>query len=491
MQTYILKRLLLMVPTLFGISLIVWAVVTAAPGEPGSQAFGEAQTQGGARGGGGRPVFREQFNLAKPPFWNRYVGLDAEDALARIRVAADPGRPGPERSAADAELTDWGTYAVPALIAALDRARHDVERAAVLLRLQLNAKRTGAGRVGRPFTPEEIRLNREIFAENQEIDARLALDLRGVTLARLGEPETWARFQPQVDEKTALWKAWFAERRGRWEWSGGERLRRRLFDTQFAKYWSNLVRFDLGDSHVHKEPVLGLIVRRLPISITLSVTSLLLAYLVSVPLGVWAAVRHRTPLEQAVSTTLFMLYSLPSFFVATLLLRYLGIGEPFKVIPVAGFESPDTFPLTTWQHVKDVAWHTIAPIFCMTYASFAALSRYAKSGVLNVIRSDYVRTARAKGLSEAVVVLKHAVRNGIIPIVTLLGTTLPVLVGGSVVIESVFKIPGIGYLIWDSILQRDYNVVIGETLIVGVLVMIGILVSDILYAVIDPRISYR
>jgi peptide/nickel transport system permease protein len=186
-----------------------------------------------------------------------------------------------------------------------------------------------------------------------------------------------------------------------------------------------------------------------------------------------------------------MLYSLPSFFVASLLLRYLGIGQPWDVIPVAGFESPDTADMTTWEHIQDVAWHTAAPIFCMTYAGLAALSRYAKTGVLNVIRSDYVRTARAKGLAEHIVILKHAVRNGIIPIVTLLGTTLPVIVGGSVIIESVFNIPGMGFLIWDSILQRDYNVVIGETLIVGVLVMIGILFSDILYAVVDPRISFQ
>ena len=148
-------------------------------------------------------------------------------------------------------------------------------------------------------------------------------------------------------------------------------------------------------------------------------------------------------------------------------------------------------PLTTWEHVKDIAWHGAAPIFCMTYASLAGLSRYAKSGVLNQIRSDYVRTARSKGLPEAVVILKHTVRNGIIPIVTLLGTTLPVIVGGSIIVESVFTIPGIGHLIWDSINQRDYNVVIGESLIVAVLTMVGILLSDILYAIVDPRISYQ
>ena len=126
----------------------------------------------------------------------------------------------------------------------------------------------------------------------------------------------------------------------------------------------------------------------------------------------------------------------------------------------------------------------------MKNVSLAALSRYAKSGILNVIRADYIRTARAKGLKERVVILKHALRNGIMPVVTLLGTTLPVIVGGSVVIETIFLIPGMGHLMIESILARDYNVVIGITMITAVLTMIGILVSDILYAVIDPRISY-
>ncbi len=120
----------------------------------------------------------------------------------------------------------------------------------------------------------------------------------------------------------------------------------------------------------------------------------------------------------------------------------------------------------------------------------SGLSRYAKTGLLDVIRSDYVRTARAKGLSEFWVIGKHATRNGIIPIITLLGTTLPVLVGGSVIIETIFGIPGFGRLTVESIFNRDYNVIIGIQLVVGVLVMLGILLSDILYAIVDPRISY-
>jgi peptide/nickel transport system permease protein len=491
MQTYLLKRLLLMIPTLFGISLVLWVVVTAAPGDPGQASISEAQMQSGGGSGESRRIFREQFNLDKPLFWNDYVSLTPQEVLAEVRVAIDLSLPGKARSAAHRRMLDWGYYSVPALVGALDLAASTGEKAAALMYLQTNAKRTGATRVGRAYTEEEKRQNREIAAESRDIETRLSLESERFRPEKLLDPVAAAEAARLIEEKTPLWRAWYEEHKTRWEWSGAEKIRRQLFDTQFAKYWSNLLRFDLGDSHVHREPVLGLIFKRLPISLTLAVTSLILAFAFSVPLGIWAAVRHRTLREQAVSTGLFMLYSLPSFFAASMILRYFGIGQPYKWIPVAGFESSDTFPLTTWEHVKDIAWHTATPIACMCYASLAGLSRYAKSGVLNVIRSDYVRTARSKGLPESVVVIKHAVRNGIIPIVTLLGTTLPAIVGGSIIIETVFTIPGIGHLIWDSIRQRDYNVVIGEALIVAVLTMIGILVSDLLYAVVDPRISYQ
>jgi peptide/nickel transport system permease protein len=126
----------------------------------------------------------------------------------------------------------------------------------------------------------------------------------------------------------------------------------------------------------------------------------------------------------------------------------------------------------------------------MTYGTFAALSRYAKTGILHVIRSDYVRTARAKGLGEFIVTVKHATRNGIIPLVTLLGTTLPVIVSGNFIIEVIFSIPGFGQLTLQAIYERDYSVIVGVDLVIAVLTMLGILLSDLLYAVVDPRISY-
>jgi peptide/nickel transport system permease protein len=141
------------------------------------------------------------------------------------------------------------------------------------------------------------------------------------------------------------------------------------------------------------------------------------------------------------------------------------------------------------QMLGDMTWHMILPLVCLTYGGLAAISRYARTGLLDVIRSDYVRTARAKGLPEWIVIMKHAVRNGLIPILTLLGFTLPALIGGSIIIEHIFAIDGMGKLMITAIQFRDYNVIMGELLIAAVLTLLGILLSDISYALVDPRIS--
>lgn len=146
--------------------------------------------------------------------------------------------------------------------------------------------------------------------------------------------------------------------------------------------------------------------------------------------------------------------------------------------------------MTTLEQLKSVAYHLTLPLICLSYGGLASLSRYARTGVLDVIRADYIRTARAKGLGEGVVIVKHAVRNGMIPILTLLGSLLPVLIGGSVIIEVIFNIPGMGLYLFESITARDYNAIMAVLLISSVLTLLGLLVSDLSYALVDPRISF-
>jgi peptide/nickel transport system permease protein len=229
---------------------------------------------------------------------------------------------------------------------------------------------------------------------------------------------------------------------------------------------------------------------KLKYSITLSFSSVILVYLLSVPLGIWSAVKQNTLADRTVTVLLFMMYSLPSFFVGVFLLNLLTRGTPWQAFPTSGFQSLDVSGMTTLEYIGDVLHHIALPILCLSYASLAVLSRYARTGLLDVIRADYIRTARAKGLPESIVIVKHAARNGMIPIITLLATLLPTLIGGSVVIEVIFGIPGMGLFMFDSITIRDYNAVMAVLLISSSLTLVGMLFADIAYVLVDPRITF-
>jgi len=289
----------------------------------------------------------------------------------------------------------------------------------------------------------------------------------------------------------ARWQDWWTGAEHRFERTDIEKVVTLFTDTRFANYISKVALLDFGDSIQYKgEDVLDLIFDRLKVSITFAILAFIIAYTVSIPIGIYSAVRKDTISDRCITFVLFLLYATPSFYLATILLTYLTNKEFIAIFPTGGFEGSYAGDLTTLEYIKDVAWHIALPLACMTYASFATLSRYARAGLLEVIRSDYVRTARAKGLSEPVVILKHALRNGVIPILTMVGGILPALIGGSVIIEKVFNINGMGKLMFDSIIARDYNVVMGDSLIAAFLVLCGILVSDITYVLVDPRISF-
>ena len=483
MTSYVLKRLLLMIPTLFGISLVVWLIMVAAPGTPGEKGGG----MGGEPGlstdptkekdkGESQFIFRRQYALDRPVFWNGWTTLDKGEVLDAVERARAPiERFGPASKAkAKERLENWGAYAVPALVDLVDddavRAQPPLQdRVLVWLRLSAT-RRTVVTR-----DPALVARNQIFARENAE-------------LARW----TWkdASIADEREAVIARWRAWFESNRGRWTWSFWERVGVGLSDTQFGTYWGRLARLDLGTSHVHRRPVLDLIRERIPVTASLAVVSILLIYVLAVPLGIFSAVRPYGVADRSISVVLFVLYSLPSFFVGTVLLRALTIGKPFDWFPTSGYADAASPSWDTWTRWTDMVWHCTLPLVVMTYGGLAGLSRYARTGMLDVIRSDYVRTARAKGLSESAVILRHAARNGMMPVVTLLAGFLPALVGGSVIVEFTYNIEGMGLLTLEAINNRDYNVVVGETLIVAVLTQFGILLADVLYAVLDPRISY-
>ncbi|MGD8353662.1 MAG: ABC transporter permease, partial [Pseudomonadota bacterium] len=207
--------------------------------------------------------------------------------------------------------------------------------------------------------------------------------------------------------------------------------------------------------------------------------------------GVYSAVKQGTYGDRVTTVILFILYSLPNFWVAVLLIMFLGGGDFLDWFPIYGILSPGLEGASWLIKLGNHLWHIVLPVFCLTYGGLAALSRYQRSGMLEVIRHDYIRTARAKGLPEKLVIFKHAMRNSVIPIVTLMGSLLPGMFGGSVIIENIFSIPGMGQLGFEAVLSRDYPVVLAIATIAAFLTLIGILISDLLYVWVDPRITYE
>jgi peptide/nickel transport system permease protein len=480
MRAYVLRRLFLMIPTFFGISLLLFLILNLAPGRPGAQQAGDlAQSMRGDVTQESYRIFREQFHLDKPVLFNTRFALKTGDVERDVARMAGIGNPSSaERVRAQETLEELGSYAVPHLVSLLDAKDTHVRDAASYF-LRQNAIRP----LIEPFHPDPSPALRR---QNQLIDRENA------KLRRLRYT-----LDASEDEKRrviAAWKDWYDKNRARYAYDLKDKVRIFFLDTRFAAYWRNLLKLDFGVSLVSRERVLPTLVSKLKYSLTLSVGSLLLAYAIAVPLGIFSAVRKGTRADRAVTTTLFMLYSLPSFFVATLLLYFFSTGsnwQSLRIFPTGGWASRDSTEMTTLAAAADLVWHLILPIACMTYGSLAALSRYMRAGMLDVIQADFVRTARAKGLPERVVIGKHALRNGLLPILTLLAGLLPAVLGGSVIVEYIFGIPGMGLWVVDAIFQRDYNVILAVELFSTLLVLVGLLLTDLSYALVDPRIRFE
>ena len=260
---------------------------------------------------------------------------------------------------------------------------------------------------------------------------------------------------------------------------------------QYWRWLRNLFTLDFGDSFKDNQPVWHKIAERLPVTIQLNTISIVLIYAVAVPLGIYSATHPYSYGDQLTTFGAFMLFSLPSFWVGTLAIVFLCGGDFFDVFPPGGLTSIDYTPhWPFWQRVLDRLWHLCLPVSMLSYAGFAGLSRFMRSSMLENIRQDFVQTARAKGLSERLVIYKHVLRNSLIPIVTIMASILPGLISGSVIIETIFSLPGLGQLGYEAVLARDYPIIMAVFTISSLLTLLSILLSDILLTVVDPRITF-
>ena len=258
-----------------------------------------------------------------------------------------------------------------------------------------------------------------------------------------------------------------------------------------ARPWNGLLALDLG--HEYLRPSVSIaseIGRRLTVTVPLALIAALLSYLLAIPIGIEAAVRRGGAFDTTSGALLFVLYALPTFWVGLMLQLAFG-SNGFGWLPVLGLHGRDVGAPGSSAYAIDVVKHSVLPIACLTYGGLAYISRQMRVSMLEALGSDYVRTARAKGLPERTVVLKHALRNSLIPVTTLLGHVLPALVGGSIVVEAVFDVPGIGLYAYEGLLHREYDVVMACVLLSALMTVLGFLMSDLLYAWIDPRIRHE
>jgi len=233
-------------------------------------------------------------------------------------------------------------------------------------------------------------------------------------------------------------------------------------------------------------PVWDKIEERLPLTFGMNVASLALTLLLAVPIGVLSAWKQNGPFDRAMTVLVFIGFAMPGFWLALLLMLWLGIAWP--VLPISGITSLDFPRLSFWGQSLDLLRHLALPIFIYTFGSLAGLSRFMRASMLEVLRQDYIMTARAKGLPERAVIFRHALRNALMPVITILGLSVPGLIGGSVIIESIFALPGLGQLFYQAVMSRDYPLIMGSLVLGAVLTLAGNLLADVGYGLADPRV---
>ncbi|MDY0384333.1 ABC transporter permease [Trichlorobacter sp.] len=259
---------------------------------------------------------------------------------------------------------------------------------------------------------------------------------------------------------------------------------------QYVTWVKQLAQFDFGRSFSSdNRPVLDKIKERLPVTLSLNIVALVIEFGLAIPIGVLAAVHRNTLLDKGITVFVFLGFAVPTFWLA-LLLMYL-FGVKLNWLPISGMHTLGYEAYGWFGQLLDLAKHLVMPILVASFGSLAGVSRYMRSAMLQVIEQDYITTARAKGLSERVVIWKHALRNALLPLITLVGFSLPGLIGGSVIFETIFSIPGMGQLFYQGVMARDYPVVMGILVIGAFLTLLGNLLADISYALADPRIRQQ
>ena len=492
MLKYTIKRILTFIPMLIAISLIAFLISINAPGDPVERLSKAAGNEGSAdqQSGASKKIkqeLRKKLGLDLPIFYMSITDLASCDTLYKVQDKYHKAN----LEALNHQSGNWeavSNYYKKLLVLQKEsqqlNAKHIVEEDANLSLNTVNEARNQFGfEVGSLLeTAEEeiivIKFDKmEVLVTSNTFLSHLAAPLALVKTAHaamFANATRWKTYIPAIN--------WYGGKNQYHIWLVGD-----------GKYRKGLIRGDFGISYIDGQPIADKIWQKVWISFGLSLVSIFLAYLISIPIGIYSAYKKDSAVDKGMSLILFILYSMPSFFVGTLLLLQFANPDNLSWFPVSGIQDPTLFDpnWSMWMKFKHRLPFLILPIITYTYSSFAFLSRIMRVGMIDIVSQDYIRTARAKGLGEGKVILKHALRNSLLPVITVFSAIFPMAIGGSIIIEMIFSIPGMGLEIYNSLLNYDYPMIITVFTLSGFLTMVGYLVSDLLYAVVDPRISYK
>ena len=501
MLKYTLKRLLVFIPMIIAISLIAFIISINAPGDPIDRLSKSAGNEGGAEKQSGttkkeKQKLRKKHGLDLPLFYFSISDLASCDTLYKVQDRD-------QRENLESLIHQFGNwtavdnYYKSLLDLQIEHQKIDInaiyENDSTLNKNDLNESLNQIGFNIVSLLEESNTVivdakfgNLERLITNDNNFTSLSSAYQNVKFSRklLSITKTkWKTYIPSIN--------WYGFKSQYHHWLFGN-----------GKERKGIIRGDFGISYNDSQEIKDKIWDKVGISFTLSLLSILLAYLVSIPIGIYSAYKKDSRTDKTLSLILFILYSLPTFFVGTILLLFFANSDFYLWFPEAGIKDPviwgnhpewsDSFwDIFNWSRIKHQAPYLLLPIITYTYGSFAFLSRIMRIGMIDIVSQDYIRTARAKGLSEKTVILKHALRNSLLPIITVFASIFPMAVGGSIIIEVIFSIPGMGLEMYNALLNYDYPMIIAFFTLIGFLTMVGYLVADLLYAVVDPRISYK
>ncbi len=477
MFQYVIKRILIFIPTLLIISLVAFGLSKLAPGDPVELLLkgGMASSQSGQMADmlAGERVYQEKAKMLGLDLPNFYFSLTTSaypDTLHNVVKQTD-------RTNLEKLIAQYGNW--PEIskyytsLRALEKEVFKVPKDSA----NYSARRKARGNIKELYIVYKDGVMSRMLQETTDA-VKSQGSLSHITPLAQEVQQNYAA----VKSKATGWKNYIPA------------LRFYGFNNQYHRWITNFFQGDFGYSYSDSRPVSSKIWDAMKWTVIINFFSILIAYIISIPIGVTTAVRKDSLYDRISTTTLFILYSLPSFWIGTLLIIFFTTseyGEWLNWFPTGGIRSEGMEDASAFARFLDTAHHLVLPIFCVTYGSLAYISRQMRGGLLTVIRQDYIRTAKAKGLDSKKIIWKHAFRNSLFPIITLFAYIFPAAIAGSVAIEVIYTIPGMGLLTLSSIYARDWPVVFTILMFAAILTMIGNLIADMMYAVVDPRVTFE